>query len=895
MPEIDNPSPPAENGRRKRGPLRIAARLLGLILGIPLAAVLVLLAIAAVSREEISRHIPSGFEVYASLPSTSAFTEGALRLKALDAALSRSQELRALVRSLRASPFLRSGAYRTLARVRTDAALYPDGSFAAVADLGLRSAAARLSPAFGRFLLGRAVEVKDLAWREDPACPHFEYGSGSSTLYIATRRNLLVVASSQRLLESALARGEADPELERELAAGGGDLRILADPSRFARAASQGGGFGAALASSLFFPKRAVVDLRLAEDGMSLSSRLRASSRDSGLASLLDKRSGTPSVLSRLPASTEYFSLLAAGKPDELWASLAPFGGEDAAAAKAKADKAARLAIGEGVDELLFSWIGEEAGVYGSSRGASPVFFLRIADERARRKAFDRIVGSAAVGQDLSTAVEGLRVPRLVIPAFLSALLESFGVRLPEPYYLVEDGYLYASESAETLAACAAESRSGELLVKTPQWRSISESVSSRSSLMLYYDLERSVPFFLRGSGGIVEALKLFRRGAVSLSLGPDGQRLELAATDDGTGGGDRISELAGFPIEAGGRMDSDPLAGLSASGAPMAYWTSGSQARGIDLASGKRFELAMDEPGYVLPVVEGTKIDAVWAISKRGALYRCDAKLEPAEGYPRLTGERPSAPPSALGSLLLAPLGGESGVLIVSESGEPHRSDPLPARSLKAASPGPGSFAVLPRSFDSKLYLFSPEGKILPGWPVELGGIASAAPLCFSTAGGLRVAALDEGGTLYLFDGSGAPAPGFPRKLEGVFDADPAWAPGLSALVAVSSEGLVWLVSAGGAVIDSRKAEGPSGRGLSLRLLDADGDGREEIFVGGRGNLIAGLDHDLSPLPGFPVAGSGAVSLVDIDGDGRGELLVRGADDTIHAYVLKGARGGGR
>ena len=62
-------------------------------------------------------------------------------------------------------------------------------------------------------------------------------------------------------------------------------------------------------------------------------------------------------------------------------------------------------------------------------------------------------------------------MPRIVFPPFLRSFLESLGVGLVEPFYLVEDGYLYVCQSAELLAAAVAETRDGRLLVKTERWK----------------------------------------------------------------------------------------------------------------------------------------------------------------------------------------------------------------------------------------------------------------------------------------------------------------------------------------------------------------------------------------------------------------------------------------
>jgi hypothetical protein len=110
------------------------------------------------------------------------------------------------------------------------------------------------------------------------------------------------------------------------------------------------------------------------------------------------------------------------------------------------------------------------------------------------------------LGRDLSAVVGDTRVPRIVFPGFLRAFLETVGVKLVEPFYLVEDGFLYASASAETLASCVAEARSGKLLVKSERWKQVSAGLSPESSASLYYSLERSIPFFMRERTGLSAA-----------------------------------------------------------------------------------------------------------------------------------------------------------------------------------------------------------------------------------------------------------------------------------------------------------------------------------------------------------------------------------------------------
>jgi hypothetical protein len=394
-----------------------------------------------------------------------------------------------------------------------DAALYRNGGFVAVASLGYRSALLRILPAALRFAPSLFAKFPGLSYVADTLPPRFEYRAEGATLYAFAFRDLLVVASSPELLgsSSALSASLVDGKLAAALSAPGrSTLRFLVDPAAFVATAAQSDGPLSALLSKLEFPSLAVADLLLEDGRIALSLELGASSTDADLAALLGRKSRTPGVLSRLGESTEYFSLLAAGRPAALWKAASPILGKEASSAYASAEKAAKLAFGMDLDSLLFSWMGDELGVYGSALGSDPVFFVSIADEKKRRAAFDAAFASVAVGRDLSVMVGETRVPRIVFPGFLRAFMETLGVRLVEPFYLVEDGFLYASTSAEVLAASVAEARSGKLLVKGERWKRVSAGVSPESSASLYYSLERSVPFFMRERTGLSAALRLY-------------------------------------------------------------------------------------------------------------------------------------------------------------------------------------------------------------------------------------------------------------------------------------------------------------------------------------------------------------------------------------------------
>ncbi|PKL09720.1 MAG: hypothetical protein CVV51_02250, partial [Spirochaetae bacterium HGW-Spirochaetae-7] len=471
------------------------------------------------------------------------------------------------------------------------------------------------------------------------------------------------------------------------------------------------------------------------------------------------------------------------------------------------------------------------------------------------------------------------------------------GVRLVEPFYLVEDGFLYVSSSAELLAACVAETREGRLLVKTEKWKDGARGLSPESSASIFYSQGRSVPFFMRGSSGLSAALGLYGRGVASVRLSGDRLKLELSAVE---ASGPGISSLPGFPLPAGGRMTSDPVVGRSGTGAPMGYWTNGKHIVAVNLSSGARKETTMDDAGWIAVDAPGQApgnaspgvIRAVWAVSERGTVYRMDAGLESLQGFPLVTGQAVSGPPAVAEGRLVVPVSRDPALMLVGADASVRFSGAFGARPRSRPAVSAYALAALPRSFESELYLMDSTGMILPGWPVQLSGIASASP-AFALAdatGSALVLAITEAGELSAFGGDAAAAAGFPVDLDGTFDGAPEWAPLSRSIFVASTEGMLWKVGLDGARLGQTpvaptRAGRAAARGISVVATDADGDGREEVYVAGGGDALYAFYSDLSVLPGYPVSGSGLPAFIDIDGDGSLDIVTRGADDTVRAY----------
>ena len=842
------------------------------------------------TRELPSDRIPAGFDVYAHVPSVSTIASKVIHLPAVDIALGTpdTMELRGLIRALRLNPALRSRVFLRLANVRADVAFYPDGDFALAADIGLIGSNSWAADLYGRAILNRFHTVDNLMYVSTDPHSYYKFqtlneaGETSQTVYAAIDGHFAFASSSLDMLHSMLAGTSAAKTVEAALdSPDAGTIQLLLAPERFLQEARSGDDLIGRIVSRTDLAEFAAFDISLSAERIGLRIRSSASSSMPELGQLLEKRSSTPAILSRLPAGTEYFSLLKLGTPQILWNTFAGFLDTETLDAKNTADRAARAAFGGTIDDLIFAWMGDEFGAFGTEFGPAPVFFTSIQDEHARRDAFSAILNSFLVGQDDTAVVDGQRMSRIVFPRFIRRLLSTLDIQLAEPFYFVENDMLFMSESAETLGAVVRQMQNEQHLVGTKHWRTISESISSQSSAMVYYNLNRSMPFFLRGGSSLNRSLRGYALGAVNLEIGSDGIQIQQSAISTKQ---QKTANLPGYPLQLQERIDSQLLTITNRYGSPLTYWTSGSRVHGLDLAAGMRYQIEMDDTGW-LSMYRGSNNRAqLWAVSSRGSIYLLDSSLEPLDGFPVLLGSHVSGQPVAIDDRLYIPLRNGS-IQVIDSQRTRFRSTEMHSHSRSAPAVYAGYVAVLPRSFDSQLYVFNSEGSLLEGWPVALDGIASSSPVITSDSNRIHISAITESGLLYSFTPDGETRTGFPIQLPGVFSAQPQWDPLHRSFVLASEEGTIWRVSLNGDIMHTGEVTHIEGRGIELSLFDINNNNEMEIFVGNESNVLLGLRQDMVLLPDFPLAGSGTASFADVDGSGTVELILAGTDNRIHVY----------
>lgn len=877
---------PKEKKNRKKG-RRFLAVLLIIILALPLAYT----ALALIGRVKPGDVIPDSYNIYLRAPNTVRLAAGVLDHATLPDLLSYpgAAPFIPLVRGLQNSPVLKNPAGRFFLRGPLEGALLRDGQMLLAWDSGLLSPLLHFLPALTRY-----ITIPGLYYVQGGKYSRFEYRpEKGDPLFIGPWRNLLIISNDPRVFESVLDGRIRDGDLrgsgEKTIAAKNYDAALLVSPALLTGLLSGQEARIAAALDNVEIPGPAEISLSLASRRLDFRVSAPVLSQRPALKTLLERKSPAPALADLLPAAAQYGTILSAGTLRELYDAAAVFSGPELAAGRQRADEAARFSLGLGLEDLLFSWTGDEFAVFGMEGRPSPVYAVRIRDEQKRREIFDRAFQTVLVNENIRLNLDGVRIPRIELPDFLRNFLQLWNIRIPSPYYTVQNGCLFVSESAETLLAAVRGIQRNEILPKSAVWRELAKSGSDRSAFSLYYSLDASLPFFLKGSTALSAVLGLYRQGLLRLGFEEGAVGLSLSVIP-GFGGG--LSPIPGYPLELGGRTGNRVYGVLSGrAGESRLLLTRNNTALLLNPQDNSLREFDAGGPLWFIPAEGPDRNGDAWVVSAQGRVNLVDGNLEVRQGFPLITGLRLSAPPvSQGGNLFLCDEDG--GVSVVDPQGglKPWET------SFDAALRSPPSFlslrsgrtyaAVYPKSFLGEIWLLDAAGRALPNWPAPVPGIAFGSPLVFLRNNRVLAAFVTQAGELSVFDENAAPLSPFPLDLEGVFFKQPVFDGEF--LWLVSSGGELFQVSLEGTVLRQRIPGFSVQEDGYIGVLDVNNDRIPEVFVSGAGNALYGYARNFSSLNGFPLPVWGEPFFGDLNGDGKLECAGVGLDNKLYRWQFK-------
>ena len=865
-------------------------------------------AFSLIGRVNASSVIPDSANIRLSIPNPMRLLDGILTHESLDEIANvpaLAQAVSVLV-TMKDNDILKNRLLRLAARGNLELALLPSdsesGVLVAAWDFSFFSPLLRIFPTISKF-----VNITDLYYVQAGINSRFEYRLSDKTYYIAPYRNLLFITDNSRIFESRSALNSGNAKAFTSIKPSDYDAALMLSNEFIGSLLSDQDSGIAAILNNVVFDSKVEAGLSIYPKKIEFNLAAPLSSNQASLSRLLGQRSRVPGIAERIPANAQYATILSAGTLEEIYQTALVFT-QGLDSALKTADSSSRLLLGLSLNDLLFSWSGNEFAAFGLEGRPNPIYMIQIADEKKRQSIFDRAFKSIALNENVKLNLDGVRIPRIEVPEFLQSLLRRWDIFIPSPYYTIYKDYFLVSESAEALLAALRAMQRNEVLPKTAVWRNIAGGKTVASSFSLYYSLDLSVPFFLRNNTALSGFLSLYRQGLARMSLNKGLVEISLSLVP-GSGGG--VILVNGYPLDAGGKP-SNRIYGAGKGDESRVFYTSGGTAVSLKIADNSTSELTGQGNHWVIPAVDVTVKDAAgsvfaWVVTDRGRVTLVDGNMEIIQGFPILTGlQLSSAPVAFMGKLYLCDEDGK--VYTVDANG----GQDIWETSFTAALRSPPFFlsvsmgkkgnsiytAVYPKSFFGEMWLLDGEGKTLPNWPAPISvesdseedggsvGIGFGSPLLFSYNNKIYAAFINQSGQFLVYDEDAVLVPPFPIALDGVFYQQPVFDGDF--LWLVSSNGTFFRVSLEGEVLNqnipgfSVKEEG------YITLFDSDGDKVPEIYITGEGNALYAFTRNFRSLEGFPLPVWGRPLFVPAQGGRKAEIFGMGMDRRLYRWQFK-------
>ncbi len=779
---------------------------------------------------------------------------------------------------------------------RLDAAVYQKNAqegtdFIAILDAGFLSGLTRLTP----FVLPHIKKLSTLI-----EVFHNDYGNFyklQDNGYFVIHKNLVVFTSNLELMQKVMSFKNSNLYLGKELNAMTAKLneplRILADSKNLMNLlVEEDASYIQTIISSLSKSDYSSVNFGISSTELNVTINLplefSEGSNDNAVIKLLKKNSKVPVLLPKFTDDVQYYSLINAGFLSELKAAAQTALSADKNFIETwnKADVAVRMLFNRNLDDILFSWTSDEFAVFGIEGKAEPVLAIKVSSESVRKEIFNTIFSSFVVMENDSLLVDGVRLPCIELPSFLLNLLKTLDINVPKPYYLVKDDFIYFSKSPENLISISSSIGKNKRLSGSENWKRVSSKQSPYSTLSLYYNLERSIPFFIKGNTTVSKILSLYNSGRFDLRIKDDNLSIQLQASSLQP---ESSRNIPGYPISLEKKSNA-VLVKSNAKKSSSVFWTEkDSTINSLNCSTFEKTKKEFAEIEYIAAASEEC-IKAtggeLWGITNSGLVYLLTANLETVENFPILTGAAPACAPFNYKDML--GFADTEGALYFISASSDIKTIQTGAETAIKSTPCVYSdyIAFYEKAFFGGIHLYKNLELKTPQGPLELDGIAYGSPCLFTCFGKQYVAMITQAGRLYVYGIDGKLSQNFPLDIDNIFYINVKFTDNF--IFALAADGELYRISMKREVTKVKIPyfTAKSGYITTFNLDSKDGD---EIFICGEGNTLYGFKSNLEMLPSFPVPGYGNPVFIDLNGDNKKDCLTITFDNTISAAnVLK-------
>jgi len=891
----------SSNSKKKLPFILRFLRGLFIFLLVALLIIVVGLAYCTFDKKSTLSVMPRAFSAYVRTDSAFETIEPLIDLQATDVVLANPElkSIRPAVMMLRSSELRKVKVFQKILSRPVDAAIYEGivesnkQNFLAVLNLGPLSCLSRplktIYPKIQNRLKLILEENKiELNLIESEVLSYFELKTEDTSIFFTPIKNIVIASdSSELLLMSVLASNEISyTETHKKLLSKKTNgLQIVVNARKFTDSVTKGNEILENIAKLLPEDELSTISLNISDSDIFVDVNIpvtTSAENPTSLDSLITKKSTIPSFMAKMNDIVQYYTILNLGTFEEMQKAVFPIlPVKNSDSIWSKANMACKLAFSMDLEEMLFSWTGKELAVIGIENQNDPVFVIQVKDEKKRKAVFEKLISSIFVKDDNSLILGGVRLPKLKLPSFLNSLISLFGVNIPEPYFLAQDGFIYFSESPEALSAIFSNADSGKSLMKTDGWTAVSSKMKNEASVSLFYDLERSVPFFLRSNADLSKVLELYTMGRFDVKIKKNEINIALQANARKSG---NLRTIPGFPLSVGKNAKVSSFVSDSAKNPSVVFWNEGNDICSLDLASLEVKRAENIGSCELVPASSKTKNGVLWALNAEGQVFLFDKNFDIVQNFPVLLTESVIQKSASYEDNLV--ISCENGSFILVDSIGATAKIEMPEISIKASPSILGDkMVVYNKSFLGEIYYVDLKELVCrnPSNPINVDSIGFGSPVLIKNGKNINNAFITQSGHFSIKDENGNSI--VEKDVEGVFEGQIVASE--KYIYALSTEAVLYRFDLNGEML-TVKIPNSTGKKSYLSVKTIGKSSKPNIYVNADSNIIYGFNENLELLSGFPLAGSGNPVFADINGDKLHELISMSIDKKLLAWKLR-------
>ena len=854
------------------------------------------------------KYIPSEFMGYIKIDSIEKVYSNLIDLRAVDVVLTNKEyySIYKTILDFRSSNLSKNFLLKSLINMKANIILDKETSFSILVDLGFKSILLKILP-LAQSIIGKTDKYSLESVKKDGYIIYkLELYASKQVYYFSIKNNLLLFSffekNLDKIYESAANNGViynndnyyyVSNQIRKD-----GIAELYIDTDALFDTYKNG-----SEELSKIFDKFKLVDisaasLKISNEELFLQTFTQSSTEVELIKRFLDYSPGPASVAKYLPEDTNVYASMNFKSFEEFYKVFLTLQEGKYDDTVEKINSASKALLQMNINEILFSWIGSEVGLFTSSVSNAPSIFLKIKDKERLLNVLKKLSDTIFFDASSQIEFEGVTLNKIGIPDFIQAVLSLFVKGFDAPYYLIKEDFIFFSMDMASLSNLENRFKSDKTLIFEKVYKNVSSKIEKNGNIFAYFNLGISIPKILQSDDMISKLIRLYEKGALSLNINGDRIKIDFAAR-----GINEIKTRAfpGFPKYVKEGIATDIICkDITGSKLPeIIYINKENKIVIADLNNQPIFDSPqkIDDEINSNPIILDFNNDGKFEIayaSTKGKLYLYNSVLELEHNYPLDLTVDNSFSPILYENKFLGFDKNEKKLYLAGIDGAKNYIDFEFKSPLLSAPVFYKKYASLyPKSFSGTVYLTDGNFNILKGWPREGGGIGFGSPVItdIDRAGDIEVVYLSQSGILNVWDKEGERYVESPFKLDGVYYTQPVigdvTGDKKADICALSKDGVITILSHNGDVLLSKKIKEADGKERKLLLFDADSNGKSEIFIYGDKNSVIALGGVGELLPGFPVAGSGKPCFADFNSDGVFEMAVGSYDNNIYVYSI--------